>query len=315
MNMNIAVLNIIVRQNEELIIPEHSGSMLRGAFGMALRELSCITKLEDCKQCPVKQLCPYVQIFENTAIKDEERAGNPYTLRLPKAQKVKVGGLWQFHMMLIGHVIEHYALVIRAWQKVFQRGVGGLKHRSIGEVIKVSNGKNILLDKDKNIALQKIEPQHIERVKAVPELPPVKQLTMNFLAPFRLQHEGKIIFDVNTLDVNALIKSLYYRIQRLQHDESTASDKFHLDIADKFELDEILLQVQMTQKLESVKVKRYSNRQKTKLELFGLIGQVNIHAEPDVLKKLIPLLWYGQLLGVGKSTTLGMGQYQLNMVR
>lgn len=312
--MNIAILNFTVRQNEELIIPEYSGSMLRGAFGMALRELSCETRLENCKECPLKQLCPYVQIFENTAIKDEAHAGNPYTLRVPKAQKVKVGGLWQFYMMLIGNVIEHYELVIRAWQKALQQGIGGLKHRSIGEVIRVSNGKNILLDKSKNIPLQKIDVQEIDRVKPAPELPAVKQLTMSFVSPFRLQQEGKVIYDANALDGHTLIKALYHRVQRLQYDENTASKDLNLEIEDKFELDELLLNVQISKNLQSVKVKRYSNRQETKLELFGLIGQIHICGDNELLQKLIPLLWYGQLLGVGKSTTLGMGQYQLNNI-
>ena len=61
---NIAVFNLTVRQIDALKLPKHSGSMLRGAFGHALRELCCITDLADCSQCPLNQACRYTYIFE-----------------------------------------------------------------------------------------------------------------------------------------------------------------------------------------------------------------------------------------------------------
>lgn len=62
--VNIATFHLTVRQQDTLQLREQPGSMLRGAFGHALRELACITDLPDCKQCPLNQTCQYTRIFE-----------------------------------------------------------------------------------------------------------------------------------------------------------------------------------------------------------------------------------------------------------
>ena len=65
--------------------------------------------------------------------------------------------------------------------------------------------------------------------------------------------------------------------------------------------------------VSSVKVRRNSSRQNRKIELFGLIGDISLTADTDTLNRLLPLLWLGQYLHVGKNTTLGLGQYQLQL--
>ena len=44
-------------------MPEYAGSMLRGAFGHALRQLACMTKQKECDGCPLIANCPYIGIF------------------------------------------------------------------------------------------------------------------------------------------------------------------------------------------------------------------------------------------------------------
>lgn len=44
--------------------PEYAGSMIRGAFGRALRKTACMTRQSDCKSCPLYRTCPYTAIFE-----------------------------------------------------------------------------------------------------------------------------------------------------------------------------------------------------------------------------------------------------------
>ena len=57
-------LHLTVRADSPLSLPPYAGSMLRGAFGMSLRKLACITKQKDCTTCPLYRSCPYPQIFE-----------------------------------------------------------------------------------------------------------------------------------------------------------------------------------------------------------------------------------------------------------
>ncbi len=50
---------------ENLHFPDYAGSMLRGAFGRALRKISCMTKQPDCKECPLYRTCPYPAILKH----------------------------------------------------------------------------------------------------------------------------------------------------------------------------------------------------------------------------------------------------------
>ena len=81
---NLTTLYFTVRQDDTLKMPEHSGSMLRGAFGVALRSLTCITDLPECKDCPLKQHCKFPRLFEVPALQlSGVQAVNPYVIHVP----------------------------------------------------------------------------------------------------------------------------------------------------------------------------------------------------------------------------------------
>ena len=85
---NLITLQLTIHQEEKITMPEHVGSMLRGAFGVALRDLTCVTGLSQCKACSVKQDCKFPQIFENTAYHTTGiQAVNPYIIHVPKREK------------------------------------------------------------------------------------------------------------------------------------------------------------------------------------------------------------------------------------
>ena len=81
---NLTTIYFTVRQDDLLKMPEHSGSMLRGAFGVALRSLTCITDLPECKNCPLKQHCKFPRLFEVPALQlSGVQAVNPYVIHVP----------------------------------------------------------------------------------------------------------------------------------------------------------------------------------------------------------------------------------------
>jgi hypothetical protein len=51
------------RATSPLRIPDYAGSMLRGAFGHALRQLACMTKQKKCDGCALITSCPFPSIF------------------------------------------------------------------------------------------------------------------------------------------------------------------------------------------------------------------------------------------------------------
>lgn len=81
---NLSTIHFMVRQDDPLQMPEHSGSMLRGAFGVALRSLTCVTDMPECRDCPLKQHCNFPRIFEMPALQQANvQAVNPYVIHVP----------------------------------------------------------------------------------------------------------------------------------------------------------------------------------------------------------------------------------------
>lgn len=302
--MNLTTLTLTVRQEDKLSIPTHSGSMLRGAFGMALRRLSCLTELPDCQLCPLKTVCPYTQLFENT----DDNSTNPYVLRLPKAQTVLPHHTWQFGMTLIGTATEHHKLIIKAWQEALLMGVGGGRHRAVAKLIKVSNMGQTIFEQDKFITPQ----AYTLKAPPMPTIDKPTHLGLHFITPFRLQYQGKIAHQSHQFEPKQLLINLYNRITRCQTNHDNASDwqigyqDFHEFLAD-------VEQLTFDSKVSPVNVNRHSSRQGRKITLFGMTGDVFITGDDKILSRLLPLLWLGQYIHVGKSTTLGLGQYQLQI--
>ena len=72
---------------QPLALPEYAGSLLRGQFGAALRNVACMTRQPTCPGCPLLQTCPYTRIFEappppkgQHALQDFSQIPNPYVL-------------------------------------------------------------------------------------------------------------------------------------------------------------------------------------------------------------------------------------------
>ena len=51
------------RVTRPLRLPDYAGSMLRGAFGHALRQVACMTKQKTCEACPLLAACAFPALF------------------------------------------------------------------------------------------------------------------------------------------------------------------------------------------------------------------------------------------------------------
>ncbi len=315
--MNIATFHLTVRQNDPLHLPEHSGSMLRGAFGHALRELSCVTELPDCTQCPLNQQCRYTHIFETQLIKtaqNSQQSSNPYMLRLPKQRThtIRPNQTWSFGITLVGSAIKDYTLILKAWQQAIAFGLDNQGNRATGELIKVSNQTLTLLSVERP-AQSLITPDwQIRRIPAIEPIAHLSKITLHFLIPFRLQYQGKIAFYPHQFEPKQLLVNLYNRIQQCNQQHDPNAD-WQTQFSNFAEFIATLDKLTLESDVSSVNVRRSSSRQNRKIDLFGLTGDVHLSADSDTLNRLLPLLWLGQYLHIGKNTTLGLGQYQLQL--
>lgn len=281
--MNLSTLTFTVRQEGKLIIPTHAGSMLRGAFGIALRHLSCLTELPDCQHCPLKTLCPYTQLFENT----DNNSTNPYVLRLPKAQSILPHHTWQFGMTLIGTATKHYEPIIKAWQEALLMGIGGGRHRATAKLIKVTNMGQTVFEQEKFAITQ----ARSLKSPPMPDIDSPSHLGLHFMTPFRLQYQGKIAHQSHQFEPKQLLINLYNRIARRQTCHDNGND-WQIGYKDFYEFLADVQQLTFDSKVSPVNINCHSSRQGRKITLFGLTGD-------DNFSRLLTLLWIGQYVHVG----------------
>jgi len=140
------------------------------------------------------------------------------------------------------------------------------------------------------------------RIGACPQ-----RLQLELLTPLRLKHRGHYV-DVDQLDARVLLGALATRIRMLAAHYGAAPRG-----AAPFEhaalhaaIDEVSIE---TSHLRWVDWTRYSSRQRTAMQLGGLLGQLTLSGPG--LAPLWPLIALGQWLHLGKNTSFGLGFYRL----
>lgn len=296
-------LTFEVQQQQDLLLPHHAGSMLRGAFGTALRRLACITRQDNCKTCPLYRCCAYVQLFETPVpVSHQSNAPlqvvNPYVIKAPPMGKrlIGAGQTWHFGMTLMGAAIDQLPLVTYAWREACERGFG--KHQNQAQLLAVYQANTRLYQHDQQFVMPRVEQV------SVPVLG--QQVQLCFSTPLRLQHEGHVILRAKQLSASLLLMALAKRVQRMA--DLHTPDAPQLDFA---ALKEASLQVGVDYHLTRDRLLRYSNRQNQSMDLQGLVGDIFLHGD---LTPFAMLLALGEQIHVGKSATFGLGQYRLRSV-
>lgn len=318
---NLVTLHFDVQQVDDLCMPKYSGSMLRGAFGTALRAMTCVTDLPACKACPLKTHCRFPRIFERPALMPASvQAVNPYVLHTPPPSTYQSGDIWHFKMSIMGDAIGDNTLIIRAWQQALAQGLGVHAPFQRARLLYVRLGETLLFDhsdidnSDKNSGKIKALPVTHSQIDCHPSGTPasVDQLNLQFLTPFRHQQKGRIVNQAQVLDTATFLASLYNRIRLCQRHHSPdipwriGYEDYHAFKAD-------ILQLDMTADVRPANISRRSSRQQRKIHLHAMDGCIHL-SDPNrsgALERLLPALRLGELLHIGKSTTLGLGQYKI----
>lgn len=340
---NLLTLQLSVRQEQTLTMPEHAGSMLRGAFGVALRSLTCITDLPDCKRCPLKQHCKFPRLFEHPALQAAGvQAVNPYVIHVPinpyirTTNVYKKGDGWHFGMTLMGAAIHETGLIMKAWQVALQTGLGTHAPYQRATLLKVTANDSILYSAptvthepnspdnanaqvDIDIHGQYLSVTSIGKkdnaVSTALWQPPSDidrplQLTLRFLTPFRYQQNNRIVSQPNRLDSTTFIASLYNRI-RLCQDNHSPNHIWDIGYDCYHDFKAAIATLDIEVDIAANHVARRSNRQQRKMELYGLQGDIHLSGDAKTINNLLPALRLGEQLHIGKNTTMGLGQYQL----
>lgn len=327
----IARYSLNARVQQPLSLPDYAGSLLRGQFGAALRNVACMTRQPTCPGCPLVQTCPYTRIFEappppkgSHTLQNFSQIPNPYIIEppTPGARVLDADDDFEFHLVLVGHAIEQLPLIIFALQRALHQGLS--KARVPTDLLQVdwldAQGQHhtiwhmehpTLLSHPATLNIPTDSATDTKKGASCADSARTTglndaQITLHIHTPMRLQSQGKPL-GLGQLTPRALIATLARRVALLM--------EFHAGLTGWGEAAKHITHLSPTltdtQDLRWFDWTRYSSRQQQEMTLGGILGRWTLHGDAATLAQITPWLWLGQWLHVGKNATMGMGCYSL----
>jgi hypothetical protein len=306
----LARLRFVFTVGTPIRLPDWPGSLLRGAFGHALRRLSCMTRQKDCGRCPLLKTCPYPAIFAPPPLEHRiqhfRQPPAPYLIEPEDwgARVLERGDALRFGMTLMGRARHETALIVEALKNAARHGLG-----ASGGVAELDEVSCLPLTEDGETTVL-YRPAQDTRLRAVasrqltvpPPPPALAGLTLRFRTPLRLQENGRALPPAK-LTTGALLMNAVKRVALLAELYGNGVPDW-----DFRSLVEAAAAIGGEKNLYWRDWSRYSSRQKQVMRLGGALGTWRLAGD---LAAFFPALFLGQWLGVGKETVFGLGRYEI----
>ncbi|MBN2281013.1 MAG: CRISPR system precrRNA processing endoribonuclease RAMP protein Cas6 [Candidatus Marinimicrobia bacterium] len=284
------ILNFHIKFREEAKLQKHLYSSFRGAFGHALKQVSCLYLTGECRNCIQKKECDYNYIFETPVSEDTdfyqagEYASHPYVLVPPLAD------LNSFSITLFGRGVSKWKTVVRAVQRMGPLGIGSSREKF--RLCSVISSETEIWNAD--------TPGYFD----IPAKSPYNlleygpEIKVSFFSPAQIRVNKKFIREPAFHDILRLI------IRRLK-----SINYWHIDEAAQFEAAPYLEKAKPVKTLRSntrwLTIPRYSNRQETKMKVKAMVGSMDYKGD---FSRFSELLAFAQVAHIGKKTAFGFGK-------
>ncbi len=265
-------------ESEDFHYPFFIGSTIRGALGYAMKKVVCINPSYNCEGCFARKNCLYFECYEFKNSIHKFRFD--FELNLDKLE---------FSLYLFENMSDDLPYVLMSVVKMLkENGLG--RNRTKFEIKEVKcNDKSIFdgvdFDLDSCKGLQYTHGNFFEKIK------------LKFITPLRIKENNR--FARNDIKLETILKSIKYRLSELEN-----SNNRRLGFEPKYE--------RCGNDIRFVDFNRYSNRQETKMNIGGIMGEI-IYDNLD--KESFELLKVGEIIGVGKSTVFGLGKIKIEELR
>lgn len=286
--LELSHIDLRYRATRDVLASACGGSAWRGSFGHALRRAVCVTGLPECGTCPMRASCIYVELFETMPpsgnhgmLSRYSHVPHSYIIRTPNPASLACGDEGELRMTLIGGGVRHAALAAQQLARAAQR----LAEPGALEVLgtRITN----------------------TRIPPAPEYTDHSNIHLNLESPLRIRVNNLYWKHPDDFRFRAFFSALLRRVTQLceLHGQPVPAASHIRELAECAE------RVRITNNtLRWQDMHRYSNRQRRRIPMGGLMGTVDIEGE---LAPLWPWLWVGQFLHVGKATVMGLGRFQL----
>ena len=131
-------LRFTLEAEEPAWMPPFQGSMLRGAFGHALRRTVCaMGPGQICASCPLRRACAYTRIFEPFVegepppfLRGIDQAVRPYVFEsLGREGLLEPGEPFHFDLLLFGQAVDLQAYAVLSVERMARTGLGARRSR------------------------------------------------------------------------------------------------------------------------------------------------------------------------------------------
>lgn len=286
---------MMFRPVAEPIQAGYHGSMMRGAFGHALRRLACVMRRPDCHGCPIEQSCIYTSIFEprvppSAAIMAKyPRAPNPFVLIVDPADPGESGEI-HVGLRLFGPAIAQHAVIVHAFREAAASGLGS--RRLPYRLDRIVAGEQAMEATDAGCPPPAIQG---------PPAALTGGATWDIVTPMRLTVAGRPMTP-DRVDVSAVAMGILRRAGLMLsfYGPETPLPDFHglKDRSRNLRL--------CDNDLRWHELHRRSNRQKATQSISGLVGRIGIDCT-DAPEWGRWLAW-APILHLGKNTSMGLGR-------
>jgi len=322
-DLPVASLRIVAEADRTVTLPRYAGSTLRGAFGHALKRLTCRHQLGGtvCEGCVENQVavqndeatrCVYGYLFDthrpahSPLLEHQREVPHPYVLRPVRGQgtSTTTDQPLIFEVQLCGYALDCVREVIAACVKLCRGGLGqGQGTSEVREVwecapfVEARRLAPFTLDGG-SLCLAGGWAQAVAAAANLPD----NRLAAQFVTPTWLTRAGA---PVDVPDFATLIRAVLRRLTLLGLFHGADVPEAHFR--------------RLAKEAEGVRLVswqggwqdwyRYSSRQGRRMRFGGVIGRA-VYA--GSLGPFLPYLIYGQALHVGKACSFGGGWYYLS---
>jgi len=303
-SISIAKYKLVLQFKQQVSLPSFKGSTFRGGFGYTLKKICCATKNKSCDECIIKSKCVYSILFEAKINNEGYKVlgfvepPRPFVLEIPNDNKnfYNIGDTLELYILIFGNSIQFFPYIVLTFHELGKIGIGSTKAKYDLVSVETIDGKPIY-----NSQSQMFYNNGSTIKLSFDDVKEINQIKINFLTPTRIKTNGKYTKDIT---FKTLIKTILRRLMGLF--------LFYADKKLECNFNEILNESEkinlISSNLKWVEFERFSTRQKTKMKLGGVVGEVVYEGK---ITKFYPLLKIGEYIHIGKNTTFGFGEYEI----
>lgn len=320
---------------EDTEVPAYKGDMLRTALLWWLSEYWCPLATRCRQGCRRPDVCAFGQFNEppmdpawpasiQRLIGDSPPPAYALWDCQDRRRQFYVGTSWHFELTLAGELaIRQAPAIVAAVQQGAEQGMGRIRVRSrvqrAAAIVEAPGSPSILhpIAEEKatddgallswtNFTLNELTFGYAEAARWAEAFDaPVPTLSLRFLSPVKIKEKGEW---VGKPGFSAIMRALVRRLRLLSQvhgagewPQSEYGPLLDLAEAVRLEHDETFV----------AGYERHSARSGTQ-EIDGFVGQAWYAG--DDLRPLLPVLWLGQQVQIGKGYVLGNGRYELAVI-